>query len=518
MKIVSDPPIATKLCKMKQRVRWEDPLISDRQIDQTSFVLDDGFSDRQEFSFLVIGDSGTGYHRSHNPQRQVAEMLLEHQSRCRFLLHTGDVVYLVGSSEYYPANFIHPYREFIVGGEKPDKIHYDRMVFKLPILPVPGNHDYYDLPLISGVLAQATWPLRRLLRTKMSFDIGWHGSHQGRTYAKAFLDYLQKIDNPNELGRHLDTYYTAKTNTGRCLRYQPGLFTRLPNRYYTFRYGGVDFFALDSNTFNAPIPIPATKEGESLRRQLIRRLAELERKKEQIMEISAQLNSSNPDEAEQLDDYEGKLEQIEEMKLDIEKQLAADEKSVIDWEQLNWLKQRLIASWQDEQVRGRVIYLHHPPYVTEATKWNQAQTKSIRFHLRWVLDGVASAVGELAAGRPLVDLVISGHAHCLEHLRTENTGHGDSNINWLVCGGSGYSLRRQRKQGTDILETEENLLVARSLLFYGRHDQGKHKRRFYSALRIDVQPGQPVKFSVQPLILERFRHEWHQPQAEPFLL
>lgn len=504
--------------KMKQRVRWEDPLISDRHIDQTALVVDDGFSSQEEFSFLVIGDSGTGYHRGHNPQRQVAEMLLPHQSECKFLLHTGDVVYLVGSSEYYLDNFIRPYREFLVGGEKPEKVPYDRLVFKLPFLAVPGNHDYYDLPLTSGILAQATWPLRKLLQTQLSFDIGWHGSHQGRTYAKAFLDYLQKIDNSSKLEQHLDTHYTAKTKTGRCLRYQPGNFTRLPNRYYTFRYGGVDFFALDSNTFNAPTPIPETKEGEILRGQLIRRLSELELEKEKIREFSGQLNPDQPDEAEQLDDYEAKMEQIEEMKIDIEKKLAADRKNVIDWEQLNWLKYRLIASWEDAEVRGRVVYFHHPPYVTEATKWHQAQTESIRFHLRWVLDEVLAAVGELAGGRPLVDLVLNGHAHCLEHLRTEDTGHGDANIDWVICGGSGYSLRRQRKEGADLYDLETNVLMARSQLFYGRHDKGKHKRRFYSALRIDVQPGTPVKFSVKPLITERFRHDWHQMEAEPFVI
>jgi len=93
-----------------------------------------------------------------------------------FHLHTGDVIYMVGSSEY-PKNFIEPYREFI--GEKPERIAYKQMNFTLPILPVPGNHDYYDLPFLYGLMAQTTLPLRRLLQFKLDLDIGWHGSYQG---------------------------------------------------------------------------------------------------------------------------------------------------------------------------------------------------------------------------------------------------------------------------------------------------------------------------------------------------
>lgn len=524
MKFVFDPPIATKISKMKQRVRWQEPLIVERGIDQTQMVLDDGIADDPEFSFLVIGDSGTGYHRGHNPQREIAELLLEHRDRSRFILHTGDVIYLVGSSEYYPNNFIKPYREFLVGGEQPKEIAYDQMVFNLPFLPVPGNHDYYDLPLVYGILAQLSWPLRHLLRSQIDLDVGWHGSNQGQAYARAFLDYLQAFNNPRELERHLDLHYTAKTNTGRCLRYQPGSFTRIPNRYYTFRCGGIDFFALDSNTFNAPAPLPDTKEGENLRRQLAARFDELEVQRQQILATSIQLNPDDPDEAEQLDDNQAKLEQIEEVKLDIEKQLTADPKIVIDFEQLNWLKQSLIESWNTSEVRGRVIYFHHPPYVTEATKWDQAQTMEIRYQLRQVLDAVAEAVGGLAEGRPLVDLVLNGHAHCLEYLRTVDTGHADAQINWIVCGGSGYSLRRQRSEGEELREVMVNregtqtISVARSLLFVGRHGHGKHKRRPYSGLRIDVKSGQPPKFLIRPLIAERFQGKWQHQQPKEFLI
>ncbi|WP_333277882.1 MULTISPECIES: metallophosphoesterase family protein [unclassified Microcoleus] len=518
---------------MNERVRWQEKSIADRGIDQTKMVLDDGVPDSPEFSFLVAGDSGTGNHRGHNPQRQVAEKMIEERETCRFALHTGDVVYLVGSSEYYLQNFIRPYREFIVGGEHPSRIAYDRMVFNFPFLPVPGNHDYYDLPLFYGILSATALPLRRLLGSKLDLDVGWHGSEIGNTYAKAFLDYLKAHKLPSELDRHLDARYTASTSTGRCIRYQPGRFTRLPNRYYTFRSGGIDFFALDSNTFNEPLPIPKTKQGDIRRQNLELDRQKLEQEKLEMLEMCDRLNPQIPEEAEQLDDLGAKLEQVDEMLMDIDKQLSPDKTASTDVEQLEWLKQRLIASWADSDVRGRVIYLHHPPYVTEATKWNQAQTLAVRLRLREVLDAVADAVGKAAQGRPLVDLVLTGHAHCLEYLRTGDTGHGDSGINWIVCGGSGHSLRRQRPEGPVLQEASTpetyrlareagsetaGLRVAESLLYVGRSGQGSHKRRPYSCLRIDVLDGCPPKFRVKPLIVERFEGKWQEIAIEPFVI
>lgn len=524
MKFVSDPPIEVKIRKMKERVRWQEPPLVERGIDQTQLVLDDGASDNPEFSFLVIGDSGSSSHRSHNPQRQIAELMLEHRDSCRFVLHTGDVVYLVGSSEFYLSNFIKPYREFLVSGEAPDRIAYDRMIFNKPFLLVPGNHDYYDLPVFFGMMAQTTLPLRRLLRFQSNLDIGWHGSRQGKAYAQAFLDYLMAFEPLGALEHHLDCYYTAKTSTGRCLRYQPGQFTRLPNRYYTFRSGGIDFFALDSSTFNAPPPLPATKEGQAYRSQLETRRNELEQQKRQILEMSTTLNPEQPDEAEHLDDIRTKLEQIDELTLDIDKQLAADETTVIDHEQLDWLRQRLIESWNTTEVRGRVIYLHHPPYVTEATKWHQAQTLAIRHHLRRVLDTVSDTIGKMPQGRPIVDLVLTGHAHCLEYLRTGDTGHADAHTNWIVCGGSGYSLRRQRSEGSQLreafgdTENRNERVVARSQLFIGRNGHGLQKRRPYSFLRIDVQDGNPPKFKVRPFIAERCKRQWNHSEIEHFVI
>ncbi|HEY9799116.1 MAG TPA: metallophosphoesterase [Leptolyngbyaceae cyanobacterium] len=517
MKLVSDPPIAKKISKMEQRVKWQDPLILGRKIDQTRLEIEDGKAGDREFSFLVVGDSGSGRHRGHNPQRQVAELMLPHHQECRFMLHTGDVIYLVGSSEYYKPNFIEPYRELIVGGENHHQIAYDKMVFKLPILPVPGNHDYYELPTLLSLLSISTWPIRTLLRSRLDIDVGFRGSGTGDAYAKAFLDYLNIRQLPGEFPRHLDKHYTAKTDTGRCLVYQPGKFTRLPNRYYTFRYSDIDFFALDSNTFNDPEPLPATRQGDSDRNILNQRREDLEREKMQMIETSAKLNPDNPVEAERLDDIHSNVSQIEEIIVDIDKQLNKDSRPAhTDTEQLNWLKQRLIASWNNPQVRGRIVYFHHPPYVTEATKWLQSQTLVIRSRLRDVLDAVAQEIGDINQGRPLVDLVLNGHAHCLEYLQTYETGHGDRNMHWIVCGGSGYSLRRQRQEGADFIE--QGQLIARSHLYVGRNGQGSHKHRPYSCLRIDVKGDEQPKFIVRPFVADWYQRQWHNSALKPLVI
>ncbi|NEQ54973.1 MAG: metallophosphoesterase, partial [Leptolyngbya sp. SIO3F4] len=172
MLLPTDTPIATKIRKMQGRVRWQHPLIVERNIDQTQLIIDDGHASDTEFSFMVLGDSGTGRYKGDSPQRRVAEAMLSQSQDARFCLHTGDVVYLVGSSEQYFDNFINPYREWLVGGETPKKIAYDKMLFRRPFLPTLGNHDYYNLPRLLGRLSLLSKPIRKLLRSYIDIDIG----------------------------------------------------------------------------------------------------------------------------------------------------------------------------------------------------------------------------------------------------------------------------------------------------------------------------------------------------------
>ncbi|XGB42038.1 MAG: hypothetical protein LVS60_17995 [Nodosilinea sp. LVE1205-7] len=115
MASILDPSIPLKINKMKERVCWRHTALVQRRIDQTRLILEDGGAEDREFSFVVIGDSGSGPHSDHHPQRRVAEQMLPHLKDCRFLLHTGDLVYQLGSREQYPRNFIYPYREWLVG-------------------------------------------------------------------------------------------------------------------------------------------------------------------------------------------------------------------------------------------------------------------------------------------------------------------------------------------------------------------------------------------------------------------
>jgi 3',5'-cyclic AMP phosphodiesterase CpdA len=505
MNLASEASIATKVARMRERVRWGHPELARRGIDQRRLVIDGAPGDGEPFTFLVLGDSGTGRHRRSSPQRQVAERLLAQGDAARFVLHTGDVVYLVGSSEQYRENFIKPYREWLVNGDGYRKIAYDRMTFTLPFLPVPGNHDYYDLPLPLGLLAGITSPLRRLLRNVIDLDVGWHGSDVGDAYARAFLDVLADRHDA-ALGEHLDRHYTATVDGVRCLRHQPGRFTRLPNRYYCVRIGGIDIFALDSNTFNQPLPLEASPAGEERRERLGGLREELEERRRQLLDRLGAAVLDRSDDPEAREDLR-----------DIATQLAAPTDGLeLDQEQLDWLWEGLVASWATPEVRGRILVLHHPPYVTEASKWDQGQTLAVRHQLRRVLNQVAARVGPPARGRPLVDLGLSGHAHCLEYIETADTGHGDAWMPWLICGGSGYSLRRQRPEGPILRESSElgERTIARSQLFVGRSGRGSRLRRPYSGLRVDVVAGRPLRLRITPLVAEKVEGSWRHDDLE----
>jgi hypothetical protein len=526
MASILDPPIALKIIRMKERVRWQHSEVVARKIDQTRLILQDGHGEDEEFSFLVIGDSGSGPHPDHHPQRHIAEQMVPHLQDCRFLLHTGDVVYQVGSSEQYPDNFIRPYREWLVGGEHPNRIAFDKMLFQFPFLAVPGNHDYYNLPKLYSILVQVTKPIRKMFGFNLNPNVGWHGSGIGDAYARAFLDYLKGIP-PEALPRHLDTHYTTWNDGTQGLGYQPGKFTRLPNRYYTFRYGGIDFFALDSSTFNDPSTLLRVTAGKNYYQQLTLQKEAIKTKQQEVLEEAIHLKNTDPHVQERLDDLQAKVEQFDEMLLDIEKQLQASPYALVDTEQLLWLKDRLIASWQDKSVRGRIVYFHHPPYVTEVTKWQQGQTLAIRHHFRWVLDQVAAAVPAIGPDNPAVDLVINGHAHCFEYLTTANTGHADSHMHWIVCGGSGLSLRRQRDGGDVLHETflgehpqafPEARLVAKSQLYVGLTGHKTERHRPYSFLRIDVKAGSRPRFVLTPYVSERHHQTWRDYSLPPLVL
>ena len=197
--------------------------------------------DGDRFEFLALGDTGDSEAIGpyFSPQDAVAAQMAADaalpgsEGRGQFVLHMGDVVYMTGERRLYDRNFRRPYSPFLT----PEST-VDGLVFRLPFLPVPGNHDYYDLGGWAKWLAKVPIlgaGLRALTHELFAFSLPEGGSDMGRAYMDAFVD------------RKADTSQAAYA-------YRPGERTRLPNRYYRFRYGSVDFIALDSNTLDAPPP------------------------------------------------------------------------------------------------------------------------------------------------------------------------------------------------------------------------------------------------------------------------
>ncbi|MBV9471200.1 MAG: hypothetical protein JOZ57_18325 [Abitibacteriaceae bacterium] len=208
-----------------------------------------------EWCFLALGDTGDSdrFGSRISPQSAVATFMAQDcgllaeaptgepllgappvQPTAQMLIHTGDINYLTGEQRLYDLNFVDPYRPFLT-----EQSHYNNLIFRIPFLPVPGNHDYYDLHgWVAGLMKLGSWLGFSKLLTHFFYRIGLSvplgGSDMGASYMTAFVESAPDRPQP--------------------LPYQPGVRTRLPNRYYQFRRGNVHCFALDSNTLDAPPP------------------------------------------------------------------------------------------------------------------------------------------------------------------------------------------------------------------------------------------------------------------------
>ncbi|MFG3105029.1 metallophosphoesterase family protein [Streptomyces sp. NPDC048182] len=107
-----DPTGATRSRWVAQRAAAGAP--ADKVIRRT---------DPEEFSFLVIGDTGEG----DDPQYAVVPGLLRAGGDTRFAVIASDVIYPVGSADDYDTKFFRPYRDY-----------------PAPVYAIPGNHDWYE--------------------------------------------------------------------------------------------------------------------------------------------------------------------------------------------------------------------------------------------------------------------------------------------------------------------------------------------------------------------------------------
>lgn len=235
-----------------------------------------------DWSFLVLGDSGDSDFSGgeESPQEAVARIMAEDSAAPgfngpgRLILHTGDVVYMTGEFRLYDVNFRRPYAAFLTPESTPENL-----CFEIPFLPVPGNHDYYDPGLLvrwmSGLPILGAG-VRTVMRQFFSFSLPEGGSNQGEAYMRAFVHPdAQRLLSP--------------------LMYQPREQTRLPNRYYRFTCGNVDFFALDSNTLDAPAPDEGAGEVRQDAREAVKRL---KKEQEVVQEELSRLQSELEDERE----------------------------------------------------------------------------------------------------------------------------------------------------------------------------------------------------------------------------
>ncbi|MFT3882809.1 MAG: metallophosphoesterase [Gemmatales bacterium] len=88
-------------------------------------VHPDDLKSGQDFSFIVIGDTGEGDASQHSLRAQYLDTVKQHD--VKFVVVSSDVVYPTGAMRDYEANFWLPF----MGTTK-------------PVYAIPGNHDWYD--------------------------------------------------------------------------------------------------------------------------------------------------------------------------------------------------------------------------------------------------------------------------------------------------------------------------------------------------------------------------------------
>lgn len=123
----------------------------EQPLQQRFAVRPAGIVAGQDFSFIVIGDTGEGDASQHSLRSQYLEVV--RQEHVRFVVLSSDVVYPTGAMKDYEHNFWLPF----MGTHK-------------PFYAIPGNHDWYDA--LEGFVATFFEPeaARLALRARVEAD------------------------------------------------------------------------------------------------------------------------------------------------------------------------------------------------------------------------------------------------------------------------------------------------------------------------------------------------------------
>ncbi len=580
--------------------------------------------DPMNFVVLALGDSGDSESAGTrlSPQDAVARELARDAAvpnssgAGQLVLHTGDVVYMTGEHRLYERNFRRPYAPFLT----PEST-VDNLTFRLPFLTVPGNHDYYDVGGWAKWLARVPllrFGVRAAVDRLFALKLPEGGSGMGAAFMNAFID------------PRADTATAAYA-------YTPGSHTRLPNRYYRFTYGSVDFFALDSNTLEAPPPwinaekvradaashietLEAREEtlGKLIRRsqkamqrwadtardittedtsqqrqitradnQIARALADLGHGLESLGDATgvclaarqsvesaerrwtaaganweravdahshraalAELETAGDDVCSAIDAVEqclgtlpespnkrtievrrDELEQLlkqwdrrttqtppeleqtiatlSEEILDVQRELALERRRVryqpedYDRGQLAWLERSLAESVRNRPDNWRVVFLHHPLYTTTSNHCEAPDVVGLRDNLLGML-------------QERVHLIISGHAHAFEWLRSARL----PSAGIFVTGGGGQislrpsllAERRFRNKRPRYLSLRANGVQECAMAGAGPAAVDGEDGRLYHYLRIEVAAD---ALTVRPVGVRKLESDYRREEPVP---
>lgn len=142
-------------------IRAVAPLEKDKPPDARFAVAPPDLKAGEDFSFIVIGDTGEGDASQHILRAQLLEVV--HRPEVKFVVLSSDVIYPTGAMRDYELKFWLPF----MGTTK-------------PVYAIPGNHDWYDA--LDGFAATFFEPAsaRLAIRARVAADRGISSTTEGR--------------------------------------------------------------------------------------------------------------------------------------------------------------------------------------------------------------------------------------------------------------------------------------------------------------------------------------------------